>query len=620
MSPASVVWRGVAALPLLALQALWVLSTVPVIAKVAPLMMLGLAFRRPGAALVALAGLAPLVGVMGAWIGLPFHGARLFEQLTIGVILGTVASGRRFTGLRTATPGLVLLVIAVSSAIAVMPAWFLADGIQPSLTDLWSLLRNGDLFAVTPIWRPVHMALLTSLGVALACITEQTERARPNLCRWVLMALVAGGTVAATFNLLRVWELASSRGADVLALLGTVRLNTQLDINAAGSLFALLIVGGVGLLSSAGWLRWIAGCAIAVMTVGGLWLSGSRAAMVAAFVATLCAMVVAAVRTRPERRRRVLAGVAIVVLLGAAAVAVYPSTRNFAVSKSIESRLILYRAAVDMWRDAPVMGMGIGTFAERSVDYGSAAIDAILVTGNIKENAHNYFLQVLAELGAVGLIAFVWLLASVLWPALRSRAGPGMNVALWMAAGVVAYLTTALTGHPQLLSEAVLPFWIVLGCLSASTPEPAPLTGAQPAVRRWLAVVATLAMIATLPARTSHLRDFSQLEHRGVGLSLWHTSTDGVQYRRGTNQSTVFVPTGHAIAVSIRLESPASSPAAIDIWLDQTRVNQVTVGSDGWTDLRLTIPLARRRFVDLRLSGQAGTTFWIGRVNARKLE
>jgi hypothetical protein len=264
--------------------------------------------------------------------------------------------------------------------------------------------------------------------------------------------------------------------------------------------------------------------------------------------------------------------------------------------------------------------MGVGTFAERSVDYGSAAIDAILVTGNIKENAHNYFLQVLAELGAVGLIAFLWLLASVLWPALRHSAGPNSNVALWMAAGVAAYLATALTGHPQLLSEAVMPFWIVFGCLSAFTPAPAPLTKTQHAARRWLAAVAVLALIATLPARASRFRDFSQLEHRGIGLSLWNTGADGVPYRRATNQSIVFIPTGHVVVIPIRLESPAPSPAAIDVWLDQARVNQVTVGSDEWTDLRLTIPPGPRRFVDLRLSGPAEVTFWIGRVNARKVE
>ena len=618
MTTVSVGWRVVVALPILALILLWQLSSAPLLARTIPLVLLALAVWRPGVALVGVAAVAPLAGILGLWVELPVHGARLYEQLAAAVILASVITHRPFAHLRLVTPGVALILLVITSAIVVMPSWWLLDGLQPTVAEQWAMLRHGELFALTSSWRPVHAALLITLGVGVALITEQTLRSQAVTGQTLMWAVVGGGIVAATLNLARVYELASMRDAGVLELFSTVRLNTQLDINAAGSIFALLIVGGVGLLAHRGWPQWLAGAALGVMTAGGLWLSGSRAAMVAVFVATLGALVIAAVRSHPEHRRRVLAGIAVVVLLGAAAVAAYPSSRNFAVSKSVESRLILYRVAVDMWRDAPVMGMGIGTFAGRSVEYGSAAIDAILVTGRVKENAHNYFLQVLAELGVVGLVVFVWLLTAALWPVLVRGATTDTR-ALWMAGGVCAYLITSLTGHPQLLSEAVFPFWLVLGGVAGSwVPSPASADRRHTAAVI-LAVLAVMALIATAPARISHLRDHAQLEHRGVGVSLWQTSEDGLRYRVATDRSTVFIPTGGTIDLPLRLADGSASAATVEVWVDDVRVNQIGVSSDGWTIVRLSLRQAKRRFVGLRLSGPSEATFWIGRPDVRPL-
>src|SRR5262249_16930302 len=66
----------------------------------------------------------------------------------------------------------------------------------------------------------------------------------------------------------------------------------------------------------------------------------------------------------------------------------------------------------------------------------------------------------------VGLAIVVWLILSAalrVWRALkRTPRDPRM---LGLVAGVTGYLGTCLTGHPLLIDETSLPFWLCLGLL-----------------------------------------------------------------------------------------------------------------------------------------------------------
>jgi O-antigen ligase len=68
------------------------------------------------------------------------------------------------------------------------------------------------------------------------------------------------------------------------------------------------------------------------------------------------------------------------------------------------------------------------------------------------ENAHNNFLQVLAEVGVAGLAALLSFLGVVFWEAWRrtrtAAGGPWRHAA---AAGLLAFMMTWATGHPMLM-------------------------------------------------------------------------------------------------------------------------------------------------------------------------
>lgn len=581
-------------------------------AWVVPILLFAIALWRAPVAFVVLAVLAPLSGLLGLWTNLPFQGPRLYELLVTAVVLAVLARGLSWTTSRIVTPGLALIAIALASALVTMPAWLLMHGVEVTGAAVWTALVQGDFFAITPAWQPAHAAVLITLGVLLAIAVESTIRKHPETGLWVIVGLAVGGTAAALLNLRRVLELAAGRDAlsvaGVVDLLASVRLNTQFDINAAGSMFALLILACASGLSRTGWYRWVLAGAMATMAVGGLWLSGSRTALAATLAVAVGALAIVALRARPEHRRRAAVVLAGVILVSAAAVAVYPATRNFAVSGSVDSRLILYRTAMKMWRDAPVTGAGVGTFFTRSVDYGSAEIDKILITGRLRENAHNYFLQVLAELGVIGLAAYLALLGSALWFGRHS---------VWLAAAIVVFLATSLTGHPQLLSNAVMPFWLVFGALAATSSAPG-IKSAK--IQALLVAVLAVILLLTIPFRAGRTRDAIPLEHGGLRVSLWQTSDDGYRYRTADERSAVFVPTGSTIVIPVRLGPDSSTSAMVDVRVDGVLVNQVILRADEWTQLRLSIRNARRRFVELRLSGEPAITFWIGRADAKILD
>jgi O-antigen ligase len=107
------------------------------------------------------------------------------------------------------------------------------------------------------------------------------------------------------------------------------------------------------------------------------------------------------------------------------------------------------------------------------------------------ENAHNQFLQFAAELGAVGLVAFLL----VLWSALTLSSALTWQVSA--AAALSAFLITCLAGHPLLMPLVAYPFWMMVG-VTAGGQRASP--GELAALRRGVLVV-IIALVATMPLR-----------------------------------------------------------------------------------------------------------------------
>jgi putative inorganic carbon (HCO3(-)) transporter len=124
-------------------------------------------------------------------------------------------------------------------------------------------------------------------------------------------------------------------------------------------------------------------------------------------------------------------------------------------------RLAHWKAALDMWRDHLWLGVGFGNYA---VIYPAYAIGRWL---DPLGHAHNYYLNVAAETGLLGLLAYglFWLAAFRLgWGAVRRSGGFQQAVAIG-AVGVLVYLSIHNVVDNLFVQGMYLHVAIVLGLL-----------------------------------------------------------------------------------------------------------------------------------------------------------
>jgi hypothetical protein len=476
--------RAAAALPLAVLAVLWgaVVVKGAVALQVIAAAMALLAFASPAAALVACAGLTPPIRLLGD-ILVVADPRRLTESLALSFLVGWFVRGLVRPGPKSdrATraairPALIFGAVVAASAVAV---WWTAPRATGQALSLRAWLGHSAASLVAGA-----AISLEGLGLFVASVTL-VGRARAS-GRAVVM-VVAGASIGVAAwsiaHLLEVWRATGGAWPRLLNDFVTLRIRAAFpDPNSAGSYLAMGLAAALGLAfaalaRSAGVVRpavatrrglgWLA--AAATIAVG-LWLTGSRSAFVAIVPAALVLLALV-----PRVPRWIgwssVAAVALVFvgLLPFVAGRLDPprahggSLPQATVRQAAAFRFETTTAALKMIADHPVFGVGIGGFYARSGEYFSPGFRAVVP----HENAHNNFLQVLAELGIVGFLPFVWLIGAVgaaVWNTWRS--GHLSGAAAAGAAGLLAFVLTWLTGHPLLVPEAAHPFWIMLGTVA----------------------------------------------------------------------------------------------------------------------------------------------------------
>ncbi|NTW05057.1 MAG: polymerase [Peptococcaceae bacterium] len=133
-------------------------------------------------------------------------------------------------------------------------------------------------------------------------------------------------------------------------------------------------------------------------------------------------------------------------------------------------RLALWQAALEKFKHDPIFGSGFGTFG--------GAVAARRVPDGFYVD--NFFLKTLAEAGIIGLMAFVWLLFSLIrsgWAAFKSIRDPDLKI---MAGAILAGLigVAAHNGVENIFEVPMMAsyFWLLAGMLLAlpmieKTPE-----------------------------------------------------------------------------------------------------------------------------------------------------
>ncbi len=234
-------------------------------------------------------------------------------------------------------------------------------------------------------------------------------------------------------------------------------------------------------------IAWLVGGAVLLMWIA-LALTGSRGGAIG--LAAGFGMLAAGV---PALRRRLawFAGAAAAVALMVSAVR--PGVLEHLLIPGDPGRLLMWKTAALMWREAPALGAGTGQFTQaypcvqlKVATPGDAGFGINAV------HAHDDYLEAFAELGWPGGVLFAAVFLGLLaWP-VRDLAGWAVR------AGVAAVAAHALFNFP-LHTQPVMALAFLLPAIEAGPPPATPPRPVRPAAIAWLLLVLPLAAVSIRP-------------------------------------------------------------------------------------------------------------------------
>jgi O-antigen ligase len=442
------------------------------------------------------------------------------------------------------------------------------------------------------------------------------ERGRRALTAMLTLGIVA----VAAVNLNRFLQVVLRHGAsEIRHFAMSLRINVPFsDVNAAGSMFVLgLPLAAVRMtappLSMALWTAALLFCAAA------LWLTGSRTAIAVGVLLAIAALGITAIRRTTRRPARIIAatGILAIAASGFLVRAAYPDRfAGIPAAESLRIRAEMAATALRMAERRPVFGVGIGQFFVRSPEFMSPAMTAHYP----RENAHNNFLQILAELGGVGLVTFLWLVGVAMLRAHGSDVGD-LRIVRGLQVGVGAFLLTCLAGHPLLVQEAASAFWIALGTLAAVSRAPVIALWSGRFGRATLAGAILLIALSVWP-RARHDRSEAHLEHVAFGVSAWRRTPEGELVRDVGRHASFFVPAdARIVQVPLRLSSTPAHPVVIRIGWEGRIADELAISDERWHTLRFIVPRvpgAKFRRVDVNVdAAHTATSLLMGKPTYR---
>ncbi len=369
------------------------------------------------------AGLAPKT-VLEASIGAIFV-ALIMSDITMGLMcFGLLAF---FDNL----PGVGSVSAAKAAGTLVALSWLATIAVRPMARRgfFGAYSRLGTTALLLVAWMTLSLTWAASasagtgelgryaLNLLLLPIIYAAIRKREH-ARWLIVTLVVGATLSALYGMV------FARG-DALAQ-GTTRLaGAGEDANSE----AMLLVAGIVLAAGLASVKEFSATArVAAMVAGVIQLVAlidtvSRGGLVGLAAVILLGVVFAG------KRRRLASGLTALAcalcMVGYYLSVASPAARariTTLSSSSSSGRNDIWTVAWRMVEAHPLNGIGVGNFTTSSVHYllHPGAIPSSRFIVDTPEVAHNVYLQILAEMGVVGLVLFLCLLGGLIWCGVRA--------------------------------------------------------------------------------------------------------------------------------------------------------------------------------------------------------
>ncbi len=279
----------------------------------------------------------------------------------------------------------------------------------------------------------------------------------------------------------------------------------------------------------------------------------------------------------------------------------------------LKRRHLLWLAGLDLVKMHDGLGAGLGQFPRFLASYPGS---------DGPENAHNFFLQVLAEVGIAGLASLAILLAAIALAVghrIRGQTPNELRLTAGLAIGVMAFVLTWLTGHPLLNLSNQLWFASVLavglmardaaqvhgsptGAVSARSDASNQGPGSWLGHRAVVPLALGVTLVAVTPRVVATARKPLPAEH-AAGVYAWEAApvTDDAPADarfRWTRRRAVIRESiqGKVIVVPLYVARPV--PVELQMTFAGVPTPAITLMTTGWQ--RLTFDLAS-------LLGESGT-------------
>lgn len=492
---------------------------------------------------------------------LPFDG--LFGWLAVGAVLSGV------TTLMTEWDALLTTTITGEAGFLGLLRYWLANPAR------WNIPAIG-VAGVLEMWWVYHMA-------------EQILRRTGEARAWLLRGLTVGVCISSAVLVGQVLNLSPYLLLNQSAFWSlTGRLPaTFSDPNAFGVVASFLaIFFALVVANRAGWI-------VAFLLVGGTLWSGSRTSVVLLSTAFIIHV---ALRLRQRRLLGVLCVIGAVVVVGigappinerlqqllpAASLARVLQTVNWErASEMLESRTVYARVALEVWRESPVVGVGWGRFFAEQL---GAAERLGIRLGNWRDNANNFYLEMLVEGGCVGLATVVcaWFSAAASVRRFQSYRGEYAAIVAALAVGLV-------TGPHLLFDELRLAVALVLAFGGAFQLPQHRLQQVSRTVPR-VFQLALFAIVLLHPAVASVSRDW-------LGWYGKEYGPDGDVVWSGKRASVRLCPKSAApIILRLRALHPDIATAPVAVLLstrlagDSPQERSMQISSTAWTEVSIPV-------------------------------
>ena len=425
----------------------------------------GMALLVSGAIAVG-ATLAPLLTIA-------FAVAAALAALTVGSLTFGVALFTLLTFFET-LPGLDGIALSRPFGVVLLVSWLAALVRNPS--ELPLLHRDRPLLAyvlvsfvgwagISALWAAdsaVAISNASRLGLTVALVFILFTALRtPRDVTIVAWAFLTGAFLVAVVGL-----ATGANKAGRLAL-GELDPNTLAASLSAALLLALFLVWSLEH-RGAQVLLALFMCVYGVAIVR----TESRGALVALAVAACAAVIFGG-----PARSRIVGTLIIIVAIGVGyyAFAAPADVRERAASTvggQRDPRFDTWSIARSMTGDHPILGVGLGNFTVVQSRYlpGQASLVGVRKLHNTPLVAHNTYLEILAELGIVGLALFVAIVVSIAGGAIRSlgRISARSPSAELTVRGLIAVLSVFLTAYAFVSGTYAKHIWLLVGVLAAA--------------------------------------------------------------------------------------------------------------------------------------------------------